>query len=717
MKSHKKHLKKSVIIFLIALLLISSVTSPVFGDGADQAQADEVTAQINALPSTYEGLPLLNGTASEINYTTNAQPPIEDTTVSFEGVHPVKVTSITGGRDTPAYFGKTFDTPLDLSSLTNIEFLLWFYEVNPSTHLSGMRVSLVTSSGNYYYKYVQTSYWSKSSGACRIRLDISEFSRIGNPDLSNITRIEIRMSGQDGMIQSLGLFSVTYNARGVPKVILTFDDGWQDNYDYAFPVLEPRGIKAVTYVCSNFVQGSDPNYMKINTLNELYAAGWDISNHSKGHQNYLVNTDLANMKEAYQVCQDYLLNQGLTRSARFVCYPNGSYDDNLIAELKNIGVVSARTTRVGLNASPFIDLYKVKQVTVGKDTTFGVDSSSNDIKATIDVAIATGQTLAIMMHRVMPDHLVDVPGPSSSSIITSVTKLTQIADYINSKGLEVCTMSRWYDEITTDANLTLASKTAVKAARAAYSALTSAQKTLVTNLNKLAEAEARLALLEADFTIVDGVLTGYNGTENNIYIPDDLGIIKIGNRSMRYNTRMTCVTIPNSVIAIEENAFQGCTSLNALNIPNSVTSLGGYAFEGCSSLTSITIPKSIINIGERAFKNCTGLKSVIIPDNVESIGVSAFSDCPLLTVFCNSGSYAQTYLSDSRIPFRLKGDISADNNITSVDALQALQAASGRRTLTDIEKAAAEVTGDGKVTAVDALKILQFASGRIITFD
>ena len=64
----------------------------------------------------------------------------------------------------------------------------------------------------------------------------------------------------------------------------------------------------------------------------------------------------------------------------------------------------------------------------------------------------------------------------------------------------------------------------------------------------------------------------------------------------------------------------------------------------------------------------------------------------------------------------LLGDINGDNKITTVDALQALQAASGRRTLSDIEKAAADVNGDGKITTVDALKILQYASGRITHF-
>jgi len=59
------------------------------------------------------------------------------------------------------------------------------------------------------------------------------------------------------------------------------------------------------------------------------------------------------------------------------------------------------------------------------------------------------------------------------------------------------------------------------------------------------------------------------------------------------------------------------------------------------------------------------------------------------------------------------GDVDGDGNITVEDALRTLQALSGRRALTELEKLAADVNKSGGVTAVDALMILQFASGRI----
>ena len=94
---------------------------------------------------------------------------------------------------------------------------------------------------------------------------------------------------------------------------------------------------------------------------------------------------------------------------------------------------------------------------------------------------------------------------------------------------------------------------------------------------------------------------------------------------------LTSVTIPNSVTSIELGTFSGCSGLTSINIPNSVTSIGSGAFYYCSSLTSVTIPNSVTSIGNFAFYYCKGLTSVTIPNSVTSIGKYAFANCSGLT--------------------------------------------------------------------------------------
>ena len=87
------------------------------------------------------------------------------------------------------------------------------------------------------------------------------------------------------------------------------------------------------------------------------------------------------------------------------------------------------------------------------------------------------------------------------------------------------------------------------------------------------------------------------------------------------------IEFASEVTAIETEAFYKCTKLTSITIPNSVVSIGYGAFEGCSGLTSVTIGNSVTSIGDYAFAVCSGLTSVTIPKSVKSIGESAFCNC------------------------------------------------------------------------------------------
>ena len=89
--------------------------------------------------------------------------------------------------------------------------------------------------------------------------------------------------------------------------------------------------------------------------------------------------------------------------------------------------------------------------------------------------------------------------------------------------------------------------------------------------------------------------------------------------------------VPNSIINIGNNAFEGCTGLTSISVPNSVTNIGKEAFFNCSDLLSIIFPNSLTSIGYFAFGYCQNITSVIIPKYVTSIDGTAFSGCSGLT--------------------------------------------------------------------------------------
>ena len=174
--------------------------------------------------------------------------------------------------------------------------------------------------------------------------------------------------------------------------------------------------------------------------------------------------------------------------------------------------------------------------------------------------------------------------------------------------------------------------------------------------------------IKSDYAMV----TGYNGTENDVYIPSTYAgaIVKEIAAGAFLGKPIKTIIIPDSVTNIGRVAFKNCSGLTSVTIGNSMTSISEFAFENCNSLTSVyytgdiagwcgilfdgrgyanpmgyasnlyienkividlVIPNSVTSIGFDTFINCIGLTSVTIPDSVTSIGGNAFYGCSGLT--------------------------------------------------------------------------------------
>lgn len=117
------------------------------------------------------------------------------------------------------------------------------------------------------------------------------------------------------------------------------------------------------------------------------------------------------------------------------------------------------------------------------------------------------------------------------------------------------------------------------------------------------------------------ILERYFGEGGDVVIPDNVTHIGKGAFDMILlsswkDITITSVYIPDSVVSIAENAFQG-----------------NFKLDG-SGLTEVRMSSSIIEIGESAFCDCQYLTSVIldeIPTHTVSIGDYAFAGCYALT--------------------------------------------------------------------------------------
>eukprot|EP00035_Acanthoeca_spectabilis_P029811 m.475475 g.475475 ORF g.475475 m.475475 type:complete len:812 (+) comp38530_c0_seq1:389-2824(+) len=110
----------------------------------------------------------------------------------------------------------------------------------------------------------------------------------------------------------------------------------------------------------------------------------------------------------------------------------------------------------------------------------------------------------------------------------------------------------------------------------------------------------------------------------SIFTPD------VGQDAFLNCVALVSVSIPNTVLNIESNAFRG-TSLRAVAIPGSVVTIGIGAFSSCFNLTSLNLGLGVTNIGPSAFAHCP-LDNLVLPSSLRAIGTDAFLNCPLGTI-------------------------------------------------------------------------------------
>jgi trimeric autotransporter adhesin len=96
------------------------------------------------------------------------------------------------------------------------------------------------------------------------------------------------------------------------------------------------------------------------------------------------------------------------------------------------------------------------------------------------------------------------------------------------------------------------------------------------------------------------------------------------------------VTIDASATSIEDWAFYG-SKITSITIPNSVTAIGYSAFYSVESLKNIVIGNSLTTIGSSAFSN-TSFSSILLPNSLRTLGTALFFNSALTSLIIPVGT-------------------------------------------------------------------------------
>lgn len=156
------------------------------------------------------------------------------------------------------------------------------------------------------------------------------------------------------------------------RIVITFDDGYEDNRLHAARILEQHGLRGIFFVPSGFIQQGpegvalEDRPMSWAQLQELLAAGHEIGAHSVSHR-FLTRLPMQELEREIGECK-LVLENGLRRGVDFFCYPAGDYNAAAKAMVKALRYDGACTVEPGAN-TPGMDVYALKRTEIsGTDT-------------------------------------------------------------------------------------------------------------------------------------------------------------------------------------------------------------------------------------------------------------------------------------------------------------------------------------------------------------
>jgi len=153
----------------------------------------------------------------------------------------------------------------------------------------------------------------------------------------------------------------SYEGRAVlpdKPIIITFDDGYEDNLLIALPIMEKYKMRCTIFIVSSLV--GTPEYLSWQQIADLQAAHTEIGSHTMSH---IALGDSSPEQQQREVSASKAMLEQYVGPVKFFAYPYGSFTPITQQILEKAGYLGACSGIAGLN-SKGVDVYALKRINI-----------------------------------------------------------------------------------------------------------------------------------------------------------------------------------------------------------------------------------------------------------------------------------------------------------------------------------------------------------------
>jgi peptidoglycan/xylan/chitin deacetylase (PgdA/CDA1 family) len=214
------------------------------------------------------------------------------------------------------------------------------------------------------------------STTARFHVPIFEYHRVKPPagEVGYVMSLIVPPALFDQQMQAMaadGWHTITMGELGddmrlgmqpAPKsFVVSLDDGYEDGYTYAFPILRKYGFVATYFVVGARI--GTPDHLDATELKTLLAAGSEIGNHSMDHVDLRVQSTDTLRREVYGASA--LIAETIGVWPQSFCYPFGETNDTVLAAIAATPGLETATVEGGSKPETWVNRLILPRIRVG----------------------------------------------------------------------------------------------------------------------------------------------------------------------------------------------------------------------------------------------------------------------------------------------------------------------------------------------------------------